>query len=168
MYQFVILWCMFLKVFEFMQADPTTSLITQMFLEVIVDIYPFMQVFAWVIFIFATFFAIFEIRPCEDGLSGFKCNGDEDSYPGLQRFVMMYITTFRESVGDINAPNYESWLDRMEDNPKTSTVAIYTIWVVWFLNVFVTLIVMLNFLIAEVGATYARVTSLGIKNHYKQ
>ena len=46
-------------------------------------------------------------------------------------------------------------------------VAIYIIWLIWFVNVFLTLIVMLNFLIAEVGATYNRVIALGSKNHYK-
>ena len=55
-----------------------------------------------------------------------------------------------------------------EDNPKTSKTAIALIWIAWFINVIFTLIMMLNFLIAEVGATYSRVVSLGSKNHYRQ
>jgi len=50
----------------------------------------------------------------------------------------------------------------MEDiNPRTSMAAIWLIWVAWFINVVFTMIMMLNFLIAEVGATYNRVVSLG-------
>lgn len=83
---------------------------------------------------------------------------------------MMFTLVFRGSVGDIGAPNYMTWLDRKRQSgsQETATVAIYTVWLFWYINVVVTLIVMLNFLIAEVGQTYEKVMSLGNKNHYKQ
>lgn len=139
-----------------------------MFLEVIYDISPFMEVFLWLIAILAFFFIIFDVKPCQDDLSGFSCTGEDDDYPGLERYFMMFVKTFRESTGDLVAPNYETWENKKDYDPKTSNVAIYFIWLVWLLNIFFTLIVMLNFLIAEVGATYNRVVGLGQKNHYKQ
>lgn len=83
---------------------------------------------------------------------------------------MMFTNTFRESLGDISAPKYNEWLDRRGDNVwfSTGSLAIYTVWMFWYINVILTLIVMLNFLIAEVGHTFEKIMSLGQKNQYRQ
>ena len=58
-------------------------------------------------------------------------------------------------------PNYATWVEISEEDPKTGQAAILLIWFVWIGNIILTLIMMLNFLIAEVGATYNRVVGLG-------
>ena len=126
---------------------------------VIEDVIPFLKVFAWLIFCFTMINAVFELTPCDDG---FRCEGDNDDYPGLNRFFSIFTDTFRGSVGDISAPKYTEWLDKRDTIWfSTHSFAIYAIWFFWYINIILTLIVMLNFLIAEVGFTFEKVMSLG-------
>ena len=132
------------------------------------DIVPFMIVFMWLVFILSLFWVVFDVRPCDDELSGFKCTGEDDDYVNLNRFLALFISTFRQSTGDLQPPNYGTWVDIQENDEKTGYIAIILIWAVWVGNIVFTLIMMLNFLIAEVGNTYNRVVGLGQKNHYRQ
>ena len=70
-------------------------LITQMFIEVMIDVYPFLVVFIWLVLILTFFWVVFDVRPCDDNLSGFKCTGDDDDYPSMNRFFALFISTFR-------------------------------------------------------------------------
>ena len=90
-----------------MNADSRMRQVTQMFIMVVYDVIPFLQVFGWLIFCLSILFSVFQLWPCEDG---FKCDGENDDYPGLNRFFMIFTNTFRESVGDITAPKYTEWL----------------------------------------------------------
>jgi hypothetical protein len=71
---------------------------------------------------------------------------------------------FRNSIGDIAEINYGVWT-RTDDEelPLLSSYnfAIVSLWTFWFLNMFIMLIVILNFLIAEVSQTYDKVKSSG-------
>lgn len=160
--------CICLKMFEFFNAFRSTRVITEMFLAVTVDLFPFLKVFVWLIAVFAFLGVCTEIRVCEDDKDGFECDVQGwDDYPDITKFSALFLNTFRTSVGDISAPMYSSWSDRKKETKKTTYAAIYLIWIIWLVNVFIMLIIMLNFLIAEVGNTYQKVYSLGEKSHYR-
>lgn len=104
---------------------------------------------------FAFFYVITQIRVCEDDKGGFECDVvGWDDYPKISKFYALFLMTFRISLGNVNTPNYKSWVNKINETRKTTLVAIYMIWIIWFINIFVMVIVMLNFLIAEVGNTY--------------
>jgi len=46
-------------------------------------------------------------------------------------------------------------------------VAILTIWIVWLIDILVMVVIMLNFLVAEVGQTYENVMSAGMTLIYR-
>ena len=50
--------------------------------------------------------------------------------------------------------------------PTSSIATIIVLWLIWWLNVFVMVIVLLNFLVAEVSATYSKVKEAGSKVIY--
>jgi hypothetical protein len=73
---------------------------------------------------------------------------------------------FRNSIGDIAEVNYGVWSLSQEEAqllPYLSqhNIAVLAIWTFWFMNMFIMLIVILNFLIAEVSQTYDKVKSSG-------
>ena len=74
---------------------------------------------------------------------------------------------FRNSIGDIAEVHYGVWaiFDKhgvQKGEITTQNIAaIITIWAFWFLNMFIMLIVIVNFLIAEVSQTYDKVKSSG-------
>lgn len=72
--------------------------------------------------------------------------GSEYLNVGLYFGEIMY--TFRASIGDNAIIDSSPYLDRYEN---------WTFWFMWFLTVFITCIVFLNFIIAEASASYSRV-----------
>jgi len=72
--------------------------------------------------------------------------GSEYLNVGLYFGEIMY--TFRTSIGDGSVIASSSYLDKYEN---------WTFWCMWFLTVFITCIVFLNFIIAEACASYSRV-----------
>ena len=56
-------------------------------------------------------------------------------------------------VGDIKAPGYSNWMEKSDEVLYTYSnfAAITFIWLVWLENLFVNLIILLNFLIAVIS-----------------
>ena len=102
--------------------------------------------------------------------------GEED-YSNLPGFVRVIISIFRTSIGDIQAYDYGEWKDKdkkdetlllegesVEDNSdflRAQPVAISIVWIIWFFNIFFMVIILANFLIAEVSVTFEDVKNLG-------
>lgn len=66
---------------------------------------------------------------------------------------------------------YGKWgEDKPDDFEFTNAkpIALSIIWIFWFINMFIMLIVMLNLVIAEVGQIYDKVMSQGKSSIYKQ
>jgi hypothetical protein len=61
-------------------------------------------------------------------------------------FEKMLLETFRSSIGEVGLPKYSVLLGR-PDTP-CSDINLILIWVIWFVQVFFMLVIMLNFLIA--------------------
>lgn len=74
-----------------------------------------------------------------------------------------FITTFEYSIGNINPPTYQLWINKIQANEHDAInwwvchIAIYLIWLLWFGNQFLILIILLNFLIAVLGKSQSDV-----------
>lgn len=83
----------------------------------------------------------------------------------------MLITNFRNTIGDLHPPTYVTWLkdvEKGEDKPDMKQIIIvYWTWILYFLYEFYNLIILLNFLIAIVSDTYARVMQEDIVHQYR-
>ena len=79
---------------------------------------------------------------------------DDADYPNIMKFLRIIIQTFRISVGDIQVFNYGPWSNKDNaDNDfyMAQYVAISIIWMSWFINMIIMLIIIVNLLIAVVG-----------------
>jgi len=123
--------------------------------QVFSDIKPFLLIFFLLIYTFS--------------LITFALDADfnNDDYPGLPKVLYTFIRIFRNSIGDIEVPLYKNWLNK-SINPETNEevinsitlaqgISIFIIYLYWILNIFIMVIILLNFLIAEVGETFAHV-----------
>lgn len=83
----------------------------------------------------------------------------KDDYESINKMVMFAIMIYRNTIGDIQTPNYDYWSDkeRMAKNPFMCQWMIYIIWIVWALNIMFMLIVLLNFLIATISSAFENV-----------
>ena len=90
-----------------------------------------------------------------------------EDFPGLPRVFYTIIRIFRNSIGDIEVPLYDNWLNDSTD-PETNEVtkiitgsaegiSIFVIYLYWIFNIFIMVIILLNFLFAEVGGTFEAV-----------
>jgi hypothetical protein len=85
----------------------------------------------------------------------------EPAYAGLNKKIYLLIYTWRNSVGDLGVPQYSFWTDGYALGLDTSSdIMIVFIWLIWFLNQYINLIIGLNFLISIVGQSYEQVMSM--------
>ena len=128
-----------------------------MILQVFADLYPFLVVFMTFCLV-NTFF-----------IDMMKGEFDQGDYPQIPKtFMVTFLQVFRNSIGDLAIIGYGPWVpvkeEGAEDDPElplTGAITICILWGIWFINVFVMQIVLLNFLIAEVSATYSKVRDGG-------
>lgn len=83
------------------------------------------------------------------------------------------IYTYDNSIGNINNPHYEYWrtnFDQVGENTNHGmpNVMIYLIWSVWFLNQWLVLIILLNFIIAIISQSFEQVMSKSLINMFAQ
>jgi hypothetical protein len=105
-------------------------------------------------------------------ISGIAIFDKEDNdYHQLTYSVALILQNFRNSVGDITTPTYYYWTDPEVDNGGKliwSQFAIVTwAWVLFLLNSFFILIVLLNFLIAIISQAYDEVMTKEEIERYK-
>ena len=79
---------------------------------------------------------------------------DDTKYPELPGFWKYVIQAWRISVGDIKIHDYSVWSERMEDSPWSSGMMVFIIWITWWMNQYIMLVIMLNFLIAIISQSY--------------
>lgn len=163
------------KILQYLRFKDNFRQLIRMFLAVFLDLWPFMTLFLSLICFFAMIQVIMEVDACKSnpGPDGYFTKGCD--YLHISQFFRLFLHTFRISVGDIHPPNYQSMVHHSagksapsSEEASTHNVSIYIIWFFWFCNVFIMMIIMLNFLIAEVGQTYQKIQSKGQKLHYQQ
>jgi len=123
---------MYLKLFYFGRIFFSTASLVSMIIEIAKDMTYFLMIFMIGIAGFGNWYLILN-RNIEDGIIEF---GDT--------YFNAFIYAFRQSLGDFVTDNY-SGTDK------------YILFTVWFLNVVIALIVLLNLLIAIMGDTFDRV-----------
>jgi len=126
----------------------------QLIAEVIIDLTPFMVFFFGWIVLFSIIFRVLGMEIFLDDYAGFNLN------------MAYFVFTYRNAIGDVNAPAYNYWLIEAEKNPFFAWGIITTIWTFWFLNQIINLIILLNFLISLIGESYGKIMSEKIIHNY--
>jgi hypothetical protein len=94
-------------------------------------------------------------------------DGAGNDYTGIPYFLKIFIMNFRLAVGDLIVPDLGIWTNNLvtcleKDDPDydetklcakdgSTGAAISIIWFFWILNVLIMVIILLNFLIAEIS-----------------
>lgn len=101
------------------------------------------------------------------------CKFDEEDYPSLTLRTRTLIQVYRNSIGDIAAPQYDLWFNpekyTKEENygyyeGRLGKMMVGLIWTIWFLNQFFCMVMLMNFLIAIISDEYATISTF--QNHY--
>lgn len=94
------------------------------------------------------------------------------AYPNIDVYTQIFIQTWQNSIGNINPPSTTYWENHQtskdEATAACANVAIYTIYLFWFLNQFLILIVLINFLIAVISQSYENVMDTAVIIKYSQ
>lgn len=98
----------------------------------------------------------------------FNVGEKADDYKSMTQIEINFIGVFRNSLGDISIPGISYWLTRKEINGDAiwASFFIHAIWIIILLNTVLTLIVLLNFLIAIVSESYNRMNRMQVKFNY--
>ena len=75
---------------------------------------------------------------------------DKD-FKSISTQAMYFIRSFRNAVGDIDAPGVAFWAAAHKSGNIMAQIMIWLIWLCWFMHEFLCLIVLLNFLIAVIS-----------------
>lgn len=75
---------------------------------------------------------------------------DAESYSGTNWFVGYFLVTYNNGIGNINPPTVDYWLGKV-DQIFSDKVGLFLVYVVWYFNIFILLIVLLNFVIALIS-----------------
>ena len=131
--------CIVFKIMFFMRINTNLGLLVELVKRVMKDMFSFtVFLFVWI----GAFTFLYIL------LGSYDTVGKKEH---ISPVVMHLIQTFENTVGNIKDPRYQFWLDNLKDHEGVSQFTIYVIWVVWFMNQFFLLIVLLNFLIAVIS-----------------
>ena len=101
----------------------------------------------------------------------FSCAGVSivsEDYSHIYGAVAFFIQNFRNSIGDINAPSVDIWKGKKSDDSSPELVGFaYWGWLLFVINEFFLLIILLNFLIAIISQCYEEVMSQEVINRYQ-
>ena len=142
-----------MKVMFFVRVFEQYGFLTTMVGKTIVDAVPFMIFFFMFVLFFSTVVMILEL----------DIDPLDKSYPGMLDGIRITVQTYRNSIGDITTPNYSKWLTLEQQNEISHEDLEYVMglaWMFWILNQIITLIILLNFLIAVISDSYANVNSV--------
>ena len=116
-----------------------------MIISCLVAITPFIIYYIVFLLVFSICFIILQL----------EVDGEVAEAQGLNLFAKIVLETFRTSIGELGMPMYGKILKR---EPSVFTyLNIALIWIVWVVQTFFMLIVMLNFLIAVITNNYENV-----------
>lgn len=121
--------------------------------QVFHDLQAFMLFFVIMLWILSLIFNIIEVGEYEGGHEKELLSFLEDpGYPGIEnkwlpRWTRQFVKVLRISLGDFDFSE-SCYLNPFEN---------YIYWAVWFLLVLLTCIIFLNFIVAEVSASYNKV-----------
>jgi len=139
-----------IKFMQLIRVVEKMNFLVQMVIVVLYDLYPFIFLFCVFIFFFTMVIIIM------------GADFDAEDYPQVDPFLRILIQVFRNSIGDVNIVDYGKWTpEEGQEASREQKAAMSILWVFWMLNIFIMVIVLLNFLIAEVSTTYTRISEAG-------
>lgn len=151
---FIILTSGLYKLGNFLIVFRYFSQLILMIQRQIFDLGPFMILFiSWIFYSSCVFIMI-----------GIKY--DDKDFPMLNSFTVDLFRSYRNALGDIDAPGYEIWQNQAVEHNFTAKFMVYFIWTFWFLNQFLMQIILMNFLIALVNQNYEEQLSKSYSNRY--
>lgn len=143
----------FIKMLFFLRLNTEYSQLVQMVASTFGQVVPFINFFVMWVFFFAILYYNLQI----------EIDSAESEYLKVFEFGQYWLMTYRDSIGDISIPGYGEWDKIYDDNNNQDRakkyVIILLIWIVWLLNQFMCLIVLLNFLIAVISQVYDNVVA---------
>ena len=146
-----------MKVLFYTRIFKNYGRLTELLIQALYDLVPFMVFFFTAIIVFSGVFNVLlnNTKPDEP---------NDDEYPNLPNWSRDILWTFRNSIGDLQMPDYSYWTEQYKFDDKgkgPKAFSYYFIvayfWIVWVMNVFTLLIIMLNFVIAAISESYATV-----------
>lgn len=143
----------FIKILFYLRIYEEMGALVQMLITTIGSMGSFMLFLTISILFFAFSF---------DALGISYAGGD---YKDIDDFTAILIQTFRNSIGDIAIPDYSGWKDSTGDWQYKTIM--FAIWTLWFMNLLINLIILLNFLIAVISQVYDQVIALQMYCSYK-
>ena len=117
----------------------------------------------WKVFYFLIFYQFWVvILAVLYGMIGNSVDLDPDhpngaEYNRMNRFAKLYFFALRNSIGDLLVPDDSYWdlFQNKDNNERTkSLVMVAILWVLWTLNIFYMVIILLNFLISIVSKAH--------------
>jgi len=127
--------------------------------KVFVSLMAFMSIFLVLVFVFSLWAWIIRVEIVPDP-------DFPNDYVYLGEFAQILVQMWRNSIGDVAIFGLGDWSPKgnsakLKERNGAQNIAMIFIWLVWLANVVGMVIVLLNFVIAEVGQTYEEVRSGG-------
>ena len=91
---------------------------------------------------------------------------DAEAYLGVESVLGFMFVAFENGIGNIIPPTVDSWTGE-ENKSITATLIIYIVYLVWIMNQYILLVVLLNFVIALISEVYERVMDQRMIHEYK-
>ena len=134
-----------LKVFFYVRIFEEFGWIVELIGQCLKDMFTFTVFYVFLLFIYGTLYSV-------GGVNG----GEADNSEGN---VLYWISVFRYSIGDIfDLPTYSYWEKNMDNGGGANLVILINLGI-FISQLFLMLIVMLNFLIAVISQTYENIMS---------
>ena len=75
--------------------------------------------------------------------------------------------SYRNSIGDVSLPDYEVWEISDEGSNAMNYLMISLAWILWLLNQFINVNILLSYLIAVMADTYSEVVAKQQVYHFR-
>lgn len=85
----------------------------------------------------------------------------------MKIFPTYLLFTYRNTIGDLDAPVYSYWVSVSTEHPYIAWTMITSIWCVWLINQWTLLVIVFNLQIAIIGKTYSDITGNQIVHKYQ-
>ena len=149
----IVLFWSVVKVLYFLRVYDKFALILSLITQCFRDVSFFsMFLFFWV-FIFGCWYQILGVE------------ARTEDFPMINKFLVFFLENFKNAVANLGSPELGFW-EKQTENPAVSSVMVYICWIIWMLNQFFILVILLNFLIAIICQSYEEVLSKQIVTKY--
>lgn len=149
----IVLFWSIVKVLYFLRVYDKFGLILSLISQCFRDVSFFsIFLFFW-IFIFGCWYQILGV------------DAQTKDFPMVNKFLVFFLENFKNAVANLDSPELGFW-EKQTGNPTVSTVMVYACWLIWMLNQFFILVILLNFLIAIICQSYDEVLSKQIVTKY--